>query len=220
MEQRSPGLLLQAIPYLGKKKILKILTPDAGLISLLVKTVRDASLLTPFCLAEWVYKKGQKDLHVLIDASLSDGLLQLKTSYPRLCAAGQIAQELLHAQMPGVYSPELFVLVCSIFQKIGSFDHPEVLVALFRLKWLQQDGLLAFRSTCSVCKGAARQLHAGESYCLSHAQPYGWTLSEQEWAHVEQLLTLRTFTGLNKLTPEHSLYPKLVSFFLEALYRS
>ncbi len=80
MEQRSPGLLLQAIPYLGKKKILKLLTPDAGLISLLVKTVRDASLLTPFCLAEWVYKKGQKDLHVLIAASLYDGLLQLKTS--------------------------------------------------------------------------------------------------------------------------------------------
>ncbi len=214
MEERSPGLLLQAIPYLGKKKILKILTPGVGLISLLAKTVRDASLLTPFCLAEWVYKKGQRDLHTLIDASLSDGLLSLRSNYQTLCSAGLIAQELLRAQMPGVYSPELFALACSIFQKMGSFDHPEVLVALFRLKWLQQEGLLAFRPACSICGASARHLHEGESYCLSHAQSYGWTLLKEEWDHIESLLTLRTFTELKKIAPYPSLYSKLASFFL------
>lgn len=217
MEERTPGLLLQAIPYLGKQKILKVLTPSVGLISLLAKTVRDSSLTSPFCLAEWVYKKGQKDLHLLIDASLISGLPDLRKSYQTLCAAGQIAQDLLRTSMPGIYSPELFALASSIFQKIGSFDHPEVLVLLFRVKWLLQEGLFSFRSICSLCSLPARHVHEGESYCLSHVFLGGWTFSQEEWNDLEALLSARTFTDLRKLALNPSLYSKLTLLFQERI---
>lgn len=217
MEEKSPGLLLQAIPYLGKKKILKIFTPGAGLISLLAKGARDPSLLSPFCVAEWVYKKGQKDLHTLIDASLVDGLLELRTSYATLSAAGLIAQDLLRGSMPGSFSPELFALVCSIFQKMGSFEHPELLVALFRLKWLQQEGLLSLKAHCAICHAPARHLREGESYCPSHALSSGWTFSLGEWSHMEALFQTRTFTDLRKLVPQVSLYEKLALLFQERI---
>lgn len=217
MEEKSPGLLLQAIPYLGKKKILKILTPGSGLISVLAKTARDASLLSPFCLAEWVYKKGQNDLHFLIDASLVDGLLDLRTSYATLSAAGLIAQDLLRCSMPGSFSPELFVLACSMFQKIASFEHPEVLVALFRLKWLQQEGLLSLRPDSSLCSGSAQHIHEKESDCISYEPHSGWTFSAGEWEHLEALCKTRTFTELKKLQPLLALYGKLALFFQERM---
>jgi DNA repair protein RecO len=217
MEERSPGLLLQATAYLGKQKILKVLTPGVGLISLLAKTVKDSSLTSPFCLAEWVYKKGQKDLHLLIDASLISGLPDLRKSYQTLCAAGQIAQDLLRTSMPGVYSPELFTLASSIFQKMASFDHPEVLILLFRLKWLLQEGLFSFRSTCSLCSAPARHVHEGESYCPSHAFLGGWTFSLEEWSYLEELFSARTFTDLRRLAPNSSLCSKFTLFFQERM---
>src|SRR5580700_7758836 len=127
IEEKSPGLLLQAIPYLGQKKILKVFTPDFGLISLISQRVRNSALVSPFCLVEWVYKKKNGEIYSLVDGSLIDGLYNLRTSYKALTTAGQIAQDLLRTQMPGKSSVELFALTTAIFQKIDSFDHPEIL---------------------------------------------------------------------------------------------
>ena len=54
------GVLLQTIPYSGRQRILKIFTPDSGLISLIAKS-KAPVWTTPFCIAEWVYIKGQKE---------------------------------------------------------------------------------------------------------------------------------------------------------------
>ena len=105
MLERSPGLLLQSIPYLGSHRILKVLTPEHGLISLLAKFAASrkrswSALTTPFLLAEWVYVRGRTDLFLLKDGSLVDPFLSLKDSYGRLSTAGQMAQDLLKTQMP------------------------------------------------------------------------------------------------------------------------
>lgn len=132
---KTPGLLLQSIPYLGQKKILKVLTPEHGLIAFFAKTTQ----LTPFCLAEWVYLKSHKEIHPLQDSTLLDPLLELRQDYNTLAAAGAIAQDLLRTQLPGKKAP--FALACAYFKKLPL--NPQILAASFRLKLLLHEGLLS-----------------------------------------------------------------------------
>lgn len=219
LEEKAPGLLLQAIPYLGQKKILKVFTPHLGVISLITKKKQESALLSPFCLAEWVYRKGRNDLYLLLDGSVSDSLFDLRKTYEALSSAGTIARDLIHLQMPGSFAAEMFVLTSMIFQKMGSFEHPGVLVALFRLKWLQHEGLLSLQANCSLCEKEALSLHEGESYCALHGQNSRWVFTKEEWAQLNDLYTARTFSHLKNLKPLASLYPKIFSLFEERTAR-
>lgn len=137
MSITTTGLLLQSIPYLGKKKILKIFTPNQGLISLFTQS----NCLSPFCLAEWVYRNQQKEIHSLQDASLIDPFLHLRENYTTLCAAGTIAQDLLRTQLPSKEAPKLFEL--AIFYLKNLSLNPDLLAASFRLKLLLHEGLFS-----------------------------------------------------------------------------
>ncbi len=132
---KTTGLLLQSIPYLGQKKILKVLTPEQGLLSFFAKK----SALTPFCLAEWVYFKSHKEVHSLRDTTLLDSLLELRQDYSTLTAAGAIVQDLLRTQLPNKKAP--FALVCAYLKKLPL--NPPLLAASFRLKLLHHEGLLS-----------------------------------------------------------------------------
>ena len=137
MSTNTPGLLLQSIPYLGQKKILKIFTPEHGLVSLFATTTK----LSPFCLAEWVYRKSNKEIHTLQDTTLLDPLLELRTNYNTLTAAGAIAQDLLRTQLPGKSAPDLYALTCLYLKKLPT--NPHIFAASFRLKLLLHEGLLS-----------------------------------------------------------------------------
>jgi DNA repair protein RecO len=136
MSISTAGILLQVIPYLGRKKILKIFTPEQGLISLFTSNTQ----LVPFSLAEWVYRKSEREMHSLQDASLIDPLLHLKEEYATLIAAGGIARDLLRTQLPGKKAVELFDLTLFYLNKLSTA--PEILAASFRLKLLLHEGLL------------------------------------------------------------------------------
>jgi len=143
MEEKTPGVLLQAIPYLGQQKILKVFTPEHGLISLMSKSAKNPALTTPFCIAEWVYRKSQKEIHALKEATLLDSLLELRQSYALLTAAGAMVQDLLRSQFPGRSAQSLYDLFCAYLKKLPAFAKPEILAASFRLKLLLHEGLLA-----------------------------------------------------------------------------
>lgn len=132
-EEKTSGLLLQSIPYLGQKKIFKVLTPH-GLITLMTR-----SPLTPFAIAEFVYRKTQKEIHTLLDSTLIDPLLDLRQSYTILTAAGSIAQDLLRTQLPSKPAP--YTLACAYLKKLPL--NPPILVTSFRLKLLLHEGLLS-----------------------------------------------------------------------------
>lgn len=133
----TAGLLLKEIPYLGKKKILKIFTPDQGLVSLFAQSIP----LSPFALAEWVFRKSEKEIHFLKDVTLIDPLLYLRQDYQAISAAGSIAQDLLCTQFPDKQAPELFELVLLYLKKLPFA--PESITASFRLKLLLHEGLIS-----------------------------------------------------------------------------
>lgn len=134
MMETTLGILLQTIPYLGKKKILKVLTPEHGLLSFMTQKP-----LSPFCIAEWVYRKTQKEIHTLTDFSLTDPLLELRQNYATISAAGSIAQDLLLTQMPGKPSP--YALASAYLKKLPL--NPPILALSFRLKLLIHEGLFS-----------------------------------------------------------------------------
>lgn len=137
MSTTTVGLLLQSISYLGQKKILKVFTPELGLLSFFAQKTK----LDPFCLAEWVYRKTEKEIYPLQDATLLDPLLDLRSNYNALISAGAIAQDLLRTQLPGKRAPELFDLALLYLRKLPSA--PELLAASFKLKLLLHEGLLS-----------------------------------------------------------------------------
>jgi len=146
MLERSPGLLLQSIPYLGSHRILKVLTPEHGLISLLAKFAASrkrswSALTTPFLLAEWVYVRGRTDLFLLKDGSLVEPFLALKDNYGRLAAAGQMAQDLLKTQMPEKRAEGPFAGAVESFRELAAGKNPAEVLMHFRKMLLDWEGL-------------------------------------------------------------------------------
>lgn len=139
MEEKMAGLLLQAIPYLGKKKILKVLT-DGGMLTLI--TSNNTALTAPFIWGEWVYLNNKKEIHPLVDGTLLDPLLSIKKSYDHLVVAGKIAQDLLKTQYPGKPARDALTLALACLRKLDLFSEPLMLLGVFRLKLLLAEGLL------------------------------------------------------------------------------
>jgi len=217
MEEKSQGVLLQSIPYLGRQKILKIFMPENGLVSLIVKSANPAltALTSPFCIAEWVYKKGQKEIHTLKDGSLLDNLLELRINYDTLAAAGAMAQDLLRSQLPSKRAPALFDLFCAYLKKSAHFAKPAILAASFRLKLLQHEGLLSLQKECSSCASFAVHLHQGESYCPYHAPFPGLTFTAEEWETLHLLAFARQFSLFQHLV--HAPLEKISALFEERI---
>lgn len=184
MTERTPGLLLQSIPYLGQKKIFKVFTPNHGLLSFFVTKTN----LSPFCLAEWVYRRTEKEIYPLLDATLLDPLLSLRQSYATLTAAGQIARDLLTSQLPYKPAPALYALAHLYLAKLP--QSPDLLAASFSLKLLLHEGLLS----------SERE----ESFTLT------------EWEQVGRLAFLRQLSDL-ALVQEAPLQ-KIRQFFAERLH--
>ena len=199
METKTPGILLQCIPYLGKKHILKVFTLEEGLVSLMAKSTHSSALTSPFCIAEWVYEKRQSELCSLKDGSVVEALLSLRQRYDTLTAAGSIAKDLILSQLPFKRNSDLYHLAAAYLQKLPTFAHPEILAASFRLKLLLHEGLLSLQEQCCQCELPARHLFQGESYCLNHGPTPGTSFEEEEWQQLIVLGFARQFSLLQNL---------------------
>lgn len=213
-EKKTEGLLLQAIPYLGDCKILKVLTASDGLVSLMAKKKSLHSLTNPFLIAEWVYAKGKGEIHALKDASLCHDFSHLRANYSMISAAGILAQDLLKSQHPEKNGKGPYALAVSFFQKLPESLSYSAMIASFRLKLLLHDGLLGLENQCAHCTEAPLFLSGGESLCKNHAGAYSIPFSKDEWEKLCHLAFARQFTLLQKTTLEKQLEGKIEQIFL------
>ncbi len=186
-EKKIEGLLLQAIPYLGKQKILKILTPTSGLLTVMSKKKECENLTTPFLIAEWVIRRRNGEIHSLIDATLLNEMADLRKNYESIKTAGLMAQNLLKSQFPEKPGSGPYNLACAYLQKIAL--NPETLLASFRLKLLLHDG------------------HLGEEEF-----PIPFSSEEKEILH--QLTFVRQFHSLQSLKIDKHMQEKIEQLFL------
>jgi DNA repair protein RecO len=220
MDVRSTGLLLHSIPYLGNHRILKVLTPDSGLVTLIAKHATSkranfSALTTPFLLAEWVYHVGRKEIHTLTDGTLLDDFAPLKLDYDRLCAAGQIGQDLLKTQMPSKAAQGPFDLTLACFRKLPLFSHPANLIASFQLRLLSHEGMLHLEEGCTQCSEPMSHLYGGESFCSRHAPPASLSFTSTEQLLFKPLFFSRSFAELAQLPLDPNLCKKIGQLFEE-----
>ena len=189
-DERTLGLLLRSIPYLSAHRILTVLSPESGVLSLMAKSHGKGSkqpwsgLTIPFVLAEWVYHPGKKEISPLIDGTLIDPLASLKNDYKCLMAAGQIAQDLLRTQMPGKPAPSAFALAVACLQRLSEFADPMTLAAVFRLKLLFCEGLFDPEET----RGSLGELARERSFQALGARPCNEALIAEIGALFEERL--------------------------------
>ena len=201
-EKKTEGLLLKATPYLNDQKILKVLTPNDGLISLIAKKKHQKIFLDPFLLAQFVFKKGKSEIHTLIDVSLINDLSEIRQNLDSIHAAAAIAKDLLSTQVPDKPSGKLFTLASIYLQKIHKISNLRALVSSFRLKVLIHEGLIDLNSNqfAQHCQlNAHLFLSMKES---SQAQTLGLSKSLQEITAEEidielELKILKLFNSLN-----------------------
>ena len=111
-EEKTEAIVLRCLDYKDKQRIITAFSKDNGLMSLIVKGISYQRLAatTPFYQMELLYFKGRSDLYHFVDASILESHLFLRTQFDHLQTAGALALALLHSQMPGTPSKDLYTL--------------------------------------------------------------------------------------------------------------
>lgn len=200
-ERRTEGVVLRATPFKENDRILSVLTPDRGILSLYVRGLskskpQGVNLATPLCRAEFVFKKGKSDLHRFLDGTILDLHLPLRQSYRHLEAGGKMLNAILKTQMPGKNSHALYLLLTSFLKKLSEATYPETFWTTFLIKLLKHEGLLEISPTCLACSLPARYIVSGESRCKDHSQGEGFVFKEEEWMLLLTLFETRSFDTL------------------------
>ncbi len=186
---RSTAILLKRVPYLGNASILTLFSLEEGLISVFAKNKNHQRIANPFCMGEWVYRKGKKDLYFLLDVMITDPFNELKMNFDTITAAGAIAQIVLGSQFPGKTSPLLFSLLQSYLKKIGQYSNVQAFAASFYLKLMLHEGLSTLAPDCLECK-------------KMFSTPEEWTL-------IQNLGFVKQFSTLNELKVSETFFKKV-----------
>lgn len=218
-EEKTEGILLQSIPYLGREKILKVLSKENGLVSLIAKNRSHLPFTNPFLIAEWVYKKRNGAIHSLKDVSLMKDLSDLRLNFSILSHAGQMAQDILISQLPEKKGSGPYALSASYLCKLGSSSSPEALGASFRLKLLMHDGLLGLQNGCMQCGQTACYLENGESVCKTHSLVSSISFKNDEWETLHHLTFARQFSIIENARPSLQMQEKIKKMFYK-LYKT
>lgn len=221
-EEKIEGIVLRSQDYKESQRIITLFTPD-GLISLIVRSIsrknsRLLSLTTPFCNAEYLFRKGRSELFSFHDGSVLDDHFSLRNSLKSLQLAGSLANAILSSQMTGKPAPALYVLYKAYHKQASHFKDPEVLLASFYLKLLKYEGLLTISTHCAQCESPTPlRIYEGESLCSQHNTPGGLTFTPSEWELLLLLDNSMQFSTLHGLTLPPSLPQKINTLFLSSL---
>ncbi len=217
--EKTEGIVLRSLDYKDRQKIITLFSKEVGMISLILKglTGRNTRLLalsSPFCQAEFIYRKGTSSLYTFIDGTTINENLHLRSQFSFLQAAGSLSKGILSSQLPGKPAPDLYQLFSTYFKQIPSFQEPSPLISSFYLKLLKHEGLLALSSQCCTCASLpASALHEGESYCRNHRPPGGTCFTEAEWTVLLQLTQAQNFQQLRNIALPSELTTFISNYF-------
>jgi DNA repair protein RecO len=215
-EESTLGIVLRSLDYKDSQRIITAFTP-IGRISIIVKGITRRSALlaltTPFCEAEFVFRRSRSDLLLFLDGTVIDNHLLLRGRLSSLETAGSLAHAILSSQLEGKSSADLYQLFRFYLKQIPSFESPASLLASFQLKLLSYEGLLALSSQCNRCLKASVFLSKGECLCAAHPLEDGFEFSPEEWPLLLQLEQAKQFSALRALTLDAPLCQKIDVFF-------
>jgi DNA repair protein RecO (recombination protein O) len=209
-EEKTEGIVVRSQDYKERHRIITLFTP-LGLISLIVRNIsrkntRLLSLTTPFCHAEYLYRRSNSELLAFRDGTVLDDHLGLRQSLKSLQIAGSLANAILTSQMADKPAPALFSLYRSYHNQVPHFSNPEVLLASFQLKLLKHEGLLNI--------GYCAEDDSTSPFILGEGEE-GFHFSDSEWDELSTLGSALQFSSLRDLRLSPFLAQKI-----DALFRS
>lgn len=220
--ENREGIVLRSQDYKESHRIITLFTPE-GLMSLIVrgisrKNTRLLSLTTPFCHAEYHFRRGRSELLSFRDGTILDDHLNLRHSLQSLQTAGSLAKAILSSQMANKPAPALFLLYKAYHKQAAHFKNLDALLASFYLKLLKYEGLLAISTHCAQCDSPQPSLiYEGESLCSKHNVGGGMRFSPLEWEALHILDNSTQFSSLSELNLPPQLLSKIHSLFLSRL---
>ena len=189
-ENKTEGIILKMIPYKDHHRIIQILTPDSGIISLLAKGVsrpKMQALLSPLTQLEIVYRKKGSDLYFFKEGFVIEHHHFLRERWDLLESAGKIASALLHSQFPEKAAPDLYLLLIACLKHLPYFQEPVTVIALFYLKLLTHEGVIAWEQPAlfplSYSQEAWNKLKN-----LAHAKSFRAHYDQKGWGDIAQQL--------------------------------
>lgn len=218
-QERTEGIVLLSLDYKENQKIITIFSQDAGVMSLILKNpskrnCRQLTLSSPFCQAEFIYRKGRSELCTFIDGHPINENLHLRSQLSFVQTAGLLTKAILTSQLPGKAAPDLYRLFTLYFKQITTFDDPSILISSFYLKLLKHEGLTEISSLCSTCLHyPANTLYEGESYCEHHRPSHALSHPPEEWTLLQSLSHAKSFQQLYALKPSKKLTALIADTF-------
>ena len=216
--EKTQGITLQSIAYKERQRIISVYTKDKGIISLIIKGLSQKktsflALSTPFCLANFIYKKGRSEIYSLHDASIVDENLFLRKDLSYINSAYFMAKAILDSQLPHKQSSSLYMLLTTYLKKIPHIPSQDALIISFLLKLLTHEGLINLKETCSLCEEPAAYIHRGETLCTHHAAMHAHSFSKEEFKTMQKLAFVKSFCELEKIDCVPCLKEKTMNLF-------
>lgn len=158
---RTPALILHAFPYGDTSRILRLLTPQYGIRSVLAKGARSArsrfgGLLEPFTEGEALFNLRQgRDLYILSGFTLLRSRQAIGRDFMAFAGASLIAEILIRFGTDEA-DPALYETVVDCFDRLatGRMDPAGAsLASLWKLV-----GLFGFAPEMRTCTGCGREL--------------------------------------------------------------
>ncbi len=164
--RKAVGYVIRTQDYSETSKILKVLTREAGVISLIAKGARRpdsrfGAALELLTLSEFVYY-DREGLKTLSQASLLEPHLELKSDYERLTTALRCARVVYRALEEDHPEGRVFMLFEELLRALSQDDKREsealaLYELAFTLKLLARLGWAPQLERCTGCQGRPRR---------------------------------------------------------------
>lgn len=150
------GIVLNSIDYKEKDKLVKIFTAETGIISAVLKSVKNSNsklkfAFQPFCFAQYeLVKKG--DFYTITQVNLLDSFFDIATNYDKFIA-GQIMLKLCIDHLKQNYEAhDLFFDLINLLKELVYEDASIKLIILkFFLQLLNFGGYAKDFEECAEC---------------------------------------------------------------------
>ncbi len=155
-ELTTQGIVLRAIDYGEKDKIITIFTADMGRVSAILKGVRKLTsrlkyASQPFCYADFKLS-GRSELMTVCGASEITNFFDITQSYAKMVCGSAILEMVDNASTLGESDPILFEAMRRSLGLLANSDiNPDLILMRFAIGLFKVSGYALNLKTCHIC---------------------------------------------------------------------
>ena len=170
---KTEGIVLGETNYSESRKILKVLTKDYGMISILSKGCRNIKsklrgVSSIFSYGDFHLSYKEKGLSTLLGVDIRNSFLKLQRDIERITYASYLL-DLTEQVLKHTESEEIYPLLIATLEKMNEEYNLEALTKILELKYLDFLGIRPVLDCCSICGNQTQivtlNAHAGGYLC-------------------------------------------------------